>query len=191
MHFRGTAGFALAALVWVGIGGGCPRAWSTRMIPLTIEQLAGKAGLVVRGQVDAVEVARDSGGRIYTRVGLAVIEVWKGRMDGAQGRCELVVGGGLLGERAVRVSGQAEYGVGDEVVAFLARNDAGEWVTLGLSQGRFRVHREALTGRRLASNPFWGEEPADRNSRPAGYREPLRRALELDELKRRTLEVGR
>lgn len=191
MHLRGTAGLALAALVLAGVGGSCPEAAATRMIPLTIEQLAGKAGLVVRGQVDAVEVARDSGGRIYTRVGLAILEVWKGRMEGVQGRCELVVGGGLLGDRALRVSGQAEYGVGDEVVAFLARNEAGEWVTLGLSQGRFRVHRDTSTGRRVASNPFWGEESAAGEPRVTGYREPMKRPLDLDELKRRTMEAGR
>lgn len=164
------------------------------MVPLTVEQLATSATVVVHGRVEWVESSRDAQGRIHTRVGLGVLATWKGGLAGDGRHCEIVLGGGVVGQRAVRVVGQADHQVGDEVVAYLARNEAGDWVTLGLGQGRFLVRREAGSERRLVSNPFWGEEAAgDPGGKPApaiGVRMPARRPLTLEELERRTREVG-
>lgn len=161
---------------------------ATRMVPLTPEQLAIQAEVVTHAKVEAMETALDASGRIHTRVELRIMEVWKGRL--ASPTCPVVMGGGILGDRSVSVAGQASYVVGEEVVAFLVRNPAGEWVTLGLSQGRFGVRVEPGSGRRWVSNPFWGGEPG---AASAGAREavrfPMRAPLGLEELKRRTREA--
>ncbi len=100
------------------------------------------------------------------------------------------MGSGVLGDWSVGVAGQAAYAVGEEAVAFLVRNPAGAWVTLGLAQGRFEVRREPATGRVWVSNLFWGEgTPAV--GLAGGARLPLQRPLTLAELKRRTQEAGR
>jgi len=188
-HMRGLR-LAAALTVWAL---GLWPAGATRMIPLAIEELTRLADTVVHGRVVDLESARDAEGRVFTRVGLQPLEYWKG--TGPADRCELVAGGGVLGERAVVVEGQARYEVGDEVVAFLARNPAGERVTVGLSQGRFAVRTEAGSGRRFVSNPFWGSErDADAGPARATVSGPDRGAaapLTLEHLRRRIREASR
>lgn len=178
MRFGNLLGLGL----WLGL---MPLADGTRWVPLTIEELAAQADAVVHGWVEGVSVARDDEGRIHTRVELRVIEVWRGLGSGPV--WELVTGGGVLGERSETASGQVQYKIGEEVVCFLVRNPRGEWVTLGLAQGAFKVRQEG--GRRWAANPFWGGAAGagvDRHGRM-----PTERPLAIEELRRRTLEVGR
>ncbi len=160
---------------------------ATRMVPLSVEQLAGVAGVVVHARVESVAAARDKEGRVFTRIGLRRIETWKGRME--TGSFEIVAGGGVLGDREVRVVGQAVYAVGEEVVAFLVRNPDGEWVTVGLSQGRFSIWRDAASGQRYAVRPV-----VSGHDSPAAARDveaAVLRSLTLEELKRRTQETSR
>lgn len=177
---------------WICIGlvfaVACPRAVGTRMVPLTIEQLARDAELVVHARVVARHCQQDAGGRVFTRVELQVVDLWKGRLS--SGRVEVVHGGGVLGERVVSVEGQAEYNLGEEVVAYLIRNSRGETVTVGLAQGRFHVDQDPGSGRRYAVNLFWGGTPAPGGPTPAGPGQ-LIRPLSLEELKRRTQEAAR
>ena len=159
---------------------------ATRFVRLTIEELARDANAVVHGRVVALECLRDGQGRIYTRVEMAVQDVWKGPITG--GTCTVVCGGGALGETVVRAVGQPEYSVGDEVVAYLVRGDGGDWVTLGMAQGRFRVTRDDRSGRRWVHNLFWGAASEARQARMAAW--PPTQPLSLDDLKRRTREVA-
>lgn len=181
--WRGGLRLGLALMFLLGVAG---EVRGTRMLPLTPEQLAIQATVVTYARVQALETALDASGRIHTRVELKVLEVWKGELTGST--CQVVMGGGILGDRSVSVSGQAIYVVGEEVVAFLVRNPAGEWVTLGLSQGRFGVRVEPGTGRRWVSNPFWGGASEATAGRDA-VRFPMRAPLGLEELKRRTQEA--
>src|SRR5206468_54907 len=93
---------------------------------------------------------RDPSGRIFTKVELQVAETWKGSLT--TNRISIVHGGGILGDQKTTVSGQVDYGIGEEVVAFLVLNPRGEAVTLGLSQGKFHIRRDRGTGERLAHN---------------------------------------
>jgi hypothetical protein len=151
--------------------------------PLSIEQLTSQSALVVRGTVLSESCQRDPAGRIYTKIELEVSEVWKGSL--ATNRFTIVHGGGILGGEKSVVSGQVEYGIGEEVVAFLVLNQRGEGVTLGLAQGKFHVWQEPRTGERLVHNPFHGTTgtrgPAV--SEDAALRTPPR--LTLAELKQR------
>src|SRR2546425_10487824 len=136
----------------------CVLAPSLRAIqftPLPIEQLAQESAFILQGTVLSKSCQRDLAGRIFTKVELEVAEVWKGSI--ATNRFTVVHGGGILGDRKATVSGQVEYGIGEEVVAFLVFNQRGEGVTLGLAQGKFQIQQEAGTGERLAHNLFNGE----------------------------------
>ncbi|MBL9134212.1 MAG: hypothetical protein JNK85_00025 [Verrucomicrobiales bacterium] len=166
-------------------------ALATRMVPLAIEQLAGTSELIVHGHVQSVGTRRDAEGRVFTRVELEGMNVWKGRLEGTS--CVVVLGGGILGDRQVAVTGQAEYAVGDEVVLFLVRNPRGEWVTVALEQGRFRVETDVDGQHKRASNLFWGVGPEKAPSgsgprTPPGLRQGV---LSLEELKRRVVEAVR
>jgi hypothetical protein len=125
-------------------------------IPLSIAQLASESHLILQGTVRSKSVQRDPQGRIYTRVELQVAEVWQGRL--ATKSFNIVHGGGILGEEQTVVGGQAEYEIGEEVVAFLVLNPRGEGVSIGLAQGKFQVWQDPATGEKLAGNRFHGLE---------------------------------
>jgi len=173
----------LVACVLGFVGG---PAEATRFVRLSIEELARDADAVVHGRVTGLESLRDASGRIYTRVDLSVADVWKGAIPGRV--CTVVCGGGSLGETVVRAVGQPEYAVGDEVVAYLVRSDAGNWVTLGMAQGRFQVTRDDTTGGRWVHNLFWGAGAYAGKAQRAAW--PPGRPLSLEDLKRRTQEVA-
>lgn len=174
-------------LFWTGLialaagWGIVPVARAVRWVPLTPRELALQAGLVVHGKIEALETGRDAAGRVFTRVDIRVDEVWKGTPPGPT--CRWVAGGGILGDRVEGSEAHAAYAVGEELVAFLVRNPDGDWVTVGLAQGRFQVREDpGPGGRRWVHNPFWGD---DGGIRPAagGGRLPARRPLALEELK--------
>src|SRR6185503_19685971 len=149
--------------------------------PLSIEQLTQESALVVQGTVLSKTCQRDSAGRIFTKVELDVAEVWKGSLR--TNRFTVVHGGGILGDRKATVSGQVEYGIGEEVVAFVVFNQRGEGVTLGLAQGKFQIGKEAATGERLVHNLFHGENGTRDQSVSASDQLPTQRRLTLADLK--------
>ena len=143
-----------------------PPSVAVLMEPLSLEELTARSSLVLHGTVLSKSCQRDTQGRIYTKVELDVAEVWKGSLSAK--RFTIVHGGGILGEKRVVVSGQVEYGIGEEVVAFLVLNQREEGVTLGLTQGKFRVWKDAKTGEVLAQNPFHGGQvPLAKTGEPA------------------------
>jgi hypothetical protein len=157
-------------------------AHALQMDPLSIEQLAEQSAVIVRGTVRSKSCQRDPAGRIYTRVELQIAEAWKGAM--ITNRFCIVQGGGILGDRKTVVSGQVEYDIGEEVVAFLVLNQRGEGVTLGLSQGKFHLWKDPASGEYLARNPFHGGvDGAESGLEP--HRRAVPSRLTVAELKRR------
>ena len=151
--------------------------------PLSIEQLAKESALVVRATVLSKSCQRDPAGHIFTKVELEVAEIWKGSLP--TNRFTVVHGGGILGDRKATVSGQVEYALSEEIVAFLVLNHRGEGVTLGLAQGKFLIQQDAGTGERLVHNLFHGESGSRGQVVSAPDRLPTQRRLTLAELKRR------
>ena len=151
--------------------------------PLSIEQLTQESALVVQGTVQSRSCQRDSAGRIFTKVELAVAEIWKGSLR--TNRFTVVHGGGILGDRKATVSGQVEYGIGEEVVAFLVFNQRGEGVTLGLAQGKFSIGTDAETGERFVHSPFHGEHATRHRSVSELATPTTQRRLTLAALKKR------
>ena len=160
-----------------------PSLRAVQFTPLSIEQLTQESTLIVQGTVLTKSCQRDPAGRIFTKLELGIAEVWKGSL--ATNRFTVVHGGGILGDRKATVSGQVEYGIGEEVVAFLVFNQRGEGVTLGLAQGKFHIAKEAGTGERLVHNLFHGETGTRPQSVSASAKIPMQRRLTLAELKKR------
>jgi hypothetical protein len=159
-----------------------PFARSVLMTPLSIEEMSRTADVVLRGVVTSKSCRRDSAGRIYTRVDLQVLDLWKGRV--AENPLCVLHGGGVLGDRVSSVSGQVNYEIGEEVVAFLIINRRGEAVTLGLAQGKFSVWEER--GEKLARNPFHGNfNPSESRDRLHASREAAPAELTLEQLRTR------
>ena len=134
-----------------------PLLWADQFVPLSVPELTGQAELIVLGTVLGKTCQQDDAGRIFTRVECQVTEVWKGAVS--SGILTVVQGGGILGSRGIAVSGQVDYAVGEEVVAFLVRNVRGEAVTLGLTQGKYHVSRDPRTNLKTVHNRFHGTPP--------------------------------
>jgi hypothetical protein len=165
--------------------------FATLFEPLSIETLSSEADIILQGKVLSKTCQRDASGRIYTRVELQVEDVWKGAISGSP--FIIVHGGGVLGEEQRIVSGQAQYDIGEEVVAFLVRNNRGEGVTLGLKQGKFHVWKDA-TNIKYAVSPFHGTSQeaiaaAQAKSSPSPSTAGI--PLPLSGLKKRVMEAPR
>jgi len=124
------------------------------MKSLPIEELSQRADLIVLGTVQNKSSHRDAEGRIYTKINLQVSESWKGTVS--DNPLTIYQGGGTVGNERVEVSGEAEYEIGEEVVAFLVLNPRRQPITLALAQGKFHVWHDKQTGEKLAHNVFHG-----------------------------------
>ena len=105
---------------------------------LSADFLAHEAALVVRATVDSKTVKRDAEKRIVTEVELRISETWKGKAPGKT--LTLIHPGGVLGEEIAVASGQPTYQINEEVILFLAPNDRGQFVTIGVGNGKFHVN---------------------------------------------------
>jgi hypothetical protein len=169
------AGLGLAALT----------ARATIMTPLSVENLTQRAELILQGTVASKTCLLTEGGSVYTRIEFNVSAVWKGTLT--TNRFIIVHGGGTVGDTTTVVSGQAEYEIGEEVVAFLRCNARGEGASIGLAQGKFQVWEENATGAKFAHNLFHGEPPPAESPALAALRTaagPPKR-LGLQELRQR------
>jgi hypothetical protein len=127
---------------------------AVQMIPLSVEEMTAKSDLVLHATVKSKVCERTPEGRIITRVELSTVETWKGNLT--TNTFTVVHGGGTVGNIRTEVSGQVDYEIGEEVIAFLVRNPRGQGVTLGLSQGKFNVWKDKVTGEKFAHNLFHG-----------------------------------
>lgn len=166
-----------------------PGAFGTRMLPLTIEELAARAEWVVHARVTGKTCRQDADGRVFTQVELQVLDLWKGQLSSST--LHIVQGGGVLGLQAVTVAGQSEFELGEEVVAYLVRNSRREAVTVGLAQGTFHLRNDPATGLRHVANVFWGGGTPRTGLAPAALPSSADAPLTLEELKRRTREATR
>lgn len=160
--------------------------------PLSVNALSAQADIVLHGVVLSNTCQRDPSGRIYTKVELRVTDIWKGAISGSP--FVIVHGGGVLGDRQASVPAQVQYDIGEEVVAFLVRNERGEGVTVGLMQGKFRVWQNAVGGTRYVVNPFHGvpEQFGNRAARQGSTKASAVPApIRLTDLKRQVQEAHR
>ncbi|MFO1500563.1 MAG: hypothetical protein U1G07_19635 [Verrucomicrobiota bacterium] len=176
-----------AGLLWAS-----GRALAVSFDPLSIEALSQQAEIILQGTILSKTCLRDSAGRIYTRMELQVSDVWKGSISGSP--FLLVHGGGILGDQEACVSGQVHYDPGEEVVAFLTRNQRGEGVTIGLAQGKFTIWKDRATGLKYAASVVHGvTEGRTGGAAPQNRAGQTRSAagLELTRLKQQVVEAAR
>ena len=106
----------------------------------TIEQLSEKSVLVVRTKCLSVEARfTPDGSTIETHVVLERLESIVGK---APEKLTVLCRGGTVGDRSLKVPGQARFSVGEEDVVFLRKDPRGAWRVLGWCQGKFRVVRK-------------------------------------------------
>lgn len=151
-------------------------------VPMTIEQMTQAASVVLQGKVVNKSEHADEAGRIYTRVEIQVVDLWKGTVPANP--IQVVHGGGTVGRKTMVVSHQVEYPPGEEVVAFLVVNPRGDFVTLGMAQGKFIIWSDPATGLKLARNIFHGVS-STRNTSASKQKAAPGERLTLGELKSR------
>jgi len=111
----------------------------------SVADLTRRADSVVIGEVVAVEGVLDAGrGTIETRVRLAVRETLKGAEVPALAFNQL---GGRVGDQVTTVAGVATFEVGERVLVFVERARDGALRLSDPLHGKFRLERDAATGR--------------------------------------------
>jgi hypothetical protein len=117
---------------------------------LTLGDMSQKSTAIVRARVLS-SYAQQHGSIIYTHYRIQVSEWWKG--SGATA-LDVVVPGGLAGGLRQTFSGAPQLPSGGEHVLFLWTGSGGLTHIIGLSQGLFKVQRDAngeIMARRAAS----------------------------------------
>lgn len=149
-----------------------PKASATTVMAVSMQELVGVSGLVVRGRVEAVAQVWD-GGRPEREIRLSVSEQFKGAPVGAE--VSFRSEGGRVGRWTSVVAGAPQFEVGQEVVVLLERRSDGAWTPAGLSLGVFTVE-PAPSGGWQARRSFDGlvfAEPAIANGSSAQSMNPV------------------
>jgi hypothetical protein len=118
---------------------------ATVMVPLTIEDMTAQSACIVRGKVLESRASWDKAHqRIYTFTEIEVLDTLHSASAVPQ---KIVVKtlGGEVGEIGMRVSGTEKFEAQEEVVIFLRKDpvEAANFQTIGMSQGKLRVERDA------------------------------------------------
>lgn len=161
---RVAAAVVLAAMA----GAAAPRA--TTVLPVDFDAMVAGSHTVVRGRVVDVRSRMSAGRRsIESVVTLAVADAVKGSPSG-----EVVfrVPNGQVGRYRRMTVGAPEFAAGDDVVVFLSGSFPAIPIPYGLSQGVYRVARDAA-GRAVVGGPQPGEERVVRG-------DPARRPIDVD-----------
>jgi hypothetical protein len=116
------------------------------IIALSFTELVRKADDVFVGEVSGVQpriLVQNGSEKIVTDVTFRVTKVLKGRADATR---VLVFAGGTVGDRTFTVEDVPTFTVGERDVIF-AMTTATMSPIVGMAQGRFRIVKEAASGR--------------------------------------------
>ncbi len=130
---------------------GAASASATTIIPLSLDQLAGKSTTIVRAQATQTWSAWNPQHTvIYTYTKFQVVKSLKGASEQTITVKQI---GGRVGNTMQRVSGVRHFTVGEEDVLFLqpSQDYDGTLIVTGLVQGSFQLYRSA-NGKIMASN---------------------------------------
>lgn len=151
-------------------------------VPTTLEDLARSSDLVLIGRVERCDVLPEGPHGLpglHTRVRLGVTEALAGARTNAE---TLWVHGGRLGRRVRRVSGQAKFEVGEELVVFLFRDPQGALWPSGMARGKWHVRQ--MDGRRWVT-PSVPLDDSEGSPLASGVSSPNLPTLLLAELRNR------
>jgi hypothetical protein len=125
---------------------------ATQILYQTPKQMGEESALVVRGKVANVRSFwNDSQTKILTETVIAIDESYKGGGDATARVLQL---GGVVGTMRMHVHGAPSWERGEEVVLFLEPIDAANYRVSGLSQGKFKVERDPVTGDAFITYPM-------------------------------------
>ena len=163
---------ALASILLAGLA--CVSLNASVIVPADLPALVREAQSIVLGRVvDVRGVVRPGTRRIDTYVVFQVDDALKRAPDQARSTIVFRTLGGVLGRYRTVVHGSPVFAAGDEAVIFLGRGTAP--FPIGLSQGVFRVRRDAANGERRILPPPMLIDPARTMSvkRGDGSRVPI------------------
>jgi hypothetical protein len=143
----------LVGVVLLGALWACRPAGATVVVPVPIDSLARDADVVVVGRVTKIaSYWEPRHASVFTRITLAVDEVWKG--DGVGATLVVRQVGGQLPGRHAWVFGSPEFTRGEKVLVFLRRMADGALRVVHLYQGKFSVVPDSETGEELVHQPL-------------------------------------
>lgn len=156
---------------------------ATQIVFQTPREMGAESALVVRGTVGSVRSFwNDSQTKILTETVIDIDETYKGNAGSTTRILQL---GGVVDNVRMHVYGAPSWTRGEEVVLFLERIDAGSYRVSGLSQGKFKVERDPVTGEPFVTYPMMeGSEPmgapsaGDSGSAPRAVKKPLAEFIE-------------
>ena len=126
-------------------------AGATTLAPLSFEQLVSESAAVVYGRVIDVRAQWTEDRRFIESI--VSIEVLKGMKGGAPQSVSFTVPGGQVGRYVNIIPGAPVFSAGDTAVFFLTSRGPRLPVTTGLTQGIYRVQRDARSGEMLVMPP--------------------------------------
>ena len=122
---------------------------ATTLVRMSDEALTLAADAIVTGTVTEVHADRTAAGTIATYTTIAVASVIKGYVP--QATITVRDLGGRIGDQELHLYGAAQYGVGEEVIAFLGQDGDGWLRTSQMALGKFSVTTDPESGARVAS----------------------------------------
>lgn len=126
-------------------------AGAATLVPLSFEQLVNESAAVVYGRVTEVRSQWTADRRFIESV--VSIDVLKGMKGGATEAISFTVPGGQVGRYVNVIPGAPVFAAGDTAVFFLTARGPRLPVTTGLTQGIYRVQRDARSGEMLVMPP--------------------------------------
>ena len=110
---------------------------ATTVIRMDMERLSKRAEVVAVGRcIENIADWNEGRTQIYSTITIQVSQYLKGFLGSRISFKQL---GGAVGQVSSRVPGMPEFKPGREVVIFLAKDTAGKFQVLGMSQGKFDV----------------------------------------------------
>jgi hypothetical protein len=129
---------------------------ATLLEPLSLHDLAGRADVVLHGRVQAVRTISHGPGRMPVTVAqIAVLEILAGDLPPRR-HVTVTQPGGRAGGVVLDYAGRPQFASGSEVILFLARRGPGQFITVGLAQGKYDVAADDGHGRRRLSRDLHG-----------------------------------
>ena len=140
---------SLLAVLFVALAGF--GADATTVIPLTFEQLVTESQAVVYGRVSDVRSQWTADHRFIESV--VTVEILRGMKGSARDSISFTTPGGQVGRYLNVIPGAPTFAAGDLAVFFLTAQGPRLPVTTGLTQGIYRVRRDASSGEMLVVPP--------------------------------------
>lgn len=143
-----------------------PSAYTTEIIPSTLEYMTDFSGTIVVGTVkDKYSYWEEQ--KIFTNVGIDVEEFVKNSGDERSSYLQLKIPGGTVGDLSFHVDQAPAFKEGEKVMLFLKKSDI-DYFPYGLSYGVYRIYLDEATGQEFINGPlFQNSEYYDLNTMQA------------------------